>query len=159
MTAVEIALVLSISGSVLAASVPTFLRQLHASRFVEAEDGLAAIAQNALVYSQGKELAASFPLSAPLTPAEVPRGVAVTDPPGTWDHPTWKALSFSQDTAHRFAFSFDVANDGSRIWFTARANGDLSGDGITSVFEVVGERRMGQSAVVLPGVAVHREVE
>ena len=159
MSPVQLAFAICVGGIVLASSVPTFLRNLHGSRFVEATDGIAQIAENAVAYSQDKELAQAFPPSAPLTPAEVPHGVAVTDPPGTWDHPTWKALGFSQEHAHRFSFAFDSANDPSRFWFTARAHGDLNGDGITSSFELTGERRPGQPAVVLPEMYVHREVE
>lgn len=156
---VEIAAVVSVAAIVLASSLPTFLRNLHGSRFVEATDGLNQIAGGAVAYSQGKELAAAFPPSVPLTPAEVPHGVAVTDPPGTWDQPTWKALGFSLDRPHRFAFEFQSDADPTRTWFVARAHGDLNGDGITSTFELGGEARPGQPATISPQLYVHREIE
>ena len=159
MTPVEFALVFAIGGAVLAASAPTFLRDLHASRTSEAIDGISRIAARAAALSEGREIAASFPQPAPLTPAEVPRGRAIVDPPGTWDHPTWKELEFSFPNAHYYSFAFDVATDPSRISFKATAHGDLNGDGVTSTFVVEGERRPGQSAVVLPGLHVNREVE
>jgi hypothetical protein len=159
MSPVQIALLISVGATVAASSLPTFLRELQGSRFVEATDGIVAISESAVAYANGRELAASFPSSAPLTPPEVPHGVAVVDPPGTWEHPTWKVLGFSKQHAHRFSFAFDVANDPARVWFTARAHGDLNGDGITSAFELDGERRPGQPAVVLPEMHVHREIE
>jgi hypothetical protein len=159
MTPIELAVVIAVGGSVLAAATPAFLRDLHASRVTEAVDGVATIAKNALAYSEAKELPASFPPPAPLTPSDVPRGKRVTDPPGTWDAPTWKALQFGFTSAHYFSFAFDVVSDPSRIGFRAHAHGDLNGDGLVSTFEVDGERRPGQNAVVLPGMYVDREVE
>lgn len=159
MSIVELALIVSVGGSALAASAPSFVRSLQASRMSEAVDGLTDIGAGALAHAQGKELAASFPPPAPLTPTEVPRGVAVQDPPEVWDTPSWKALEFRFDQPHRYAFKFDVAPDPSRIWFQATAHGDLNGDGILSSFQLTGERRVGGEAVVLPGLYIHREVE
>lgn len=159
MTPVQLALVVSVVASVIAASAPTFIRELQASRMSEAIDGLEQIGAGAVAYSHEKELAASFPPPNPLTPSEVPRGVAVKDPDGTWDTPTWKALGFGFTRAHRYSFKFDVASDPERIWFRATAHGDLNGDGILSTFMLTGERKVGQSATILPGVFIDREVE
>ena len=159
MSLVELVLAASIGGSALAAFAPTFLRDLQASRTTEAVDGLAAIGASAVAHAAGRELAASFPAPAPLTPAEVPRGLAVQDPEGTWDTPTWQALHFGYDRPHRYAFRFDVVVDPVRLWFNATAHGDLNGDGILSTFQVSGERRAGEEAVLIPGLHVHREVE
>ncbi len=159
MSPVELALVLSIGGSVIAASAPTFVRELQASRMSEAIDGLNSIGAGAVAHADGKELAASFPAPAPLTPAEVPRGVTVQDAPDLWDTPTWTALDFRFDRPHRYAFKFDVVPDPARIWFQATAHGDLNGDGISSTFVLSGERRVDGEAVVLPGIHIDREVE
>jgi hypothetical protein len=103
----------------------------------------------------------SFPPSVELTPAEVPRGVKVTDPPGTWDHLTWRALGFQMDHDHAYAFRFDSSAD--RVTqvarFSARAHGDLDGDGTVSTFEVRGERFPGQPAKLMAGLLVSRELE
>ncbi len=159
MTPVEMAVVVAVAGSVLAAATPAFLRDLHASRTSEGVDGISTIAKNAVAFAQDKDLAASFPAPAPLTPSEVPRGKRVVDPPGTWDTPTWKALDFGFTSGHYFSFAFDVSSDPSRIWFRAHAHADLNGDGVASAFEVEGERRPGQSAIVLPGMFINHEVE
>jgi len=143
----------------MAAFAPAFLRDLQASRTAEAVDGLAAIAAGAMAYSSGKELAASFPPSATLTPTEVPRGVTVQDPEGTWDTPTWQALQFRCDSPHRYSFRFDVVVEPARIWFDATAHGDLNGDGILSTFRLSGERKVGAEVSLIPGLHVHREVE
>jgi hypothetical protein len=103
----------------------------------------------------------SFPPSAPLTPSEVPRGVRVVDPPEAWKHLTWLSLDFSYTEPHAFSFQFDSELDPVTqvMRFTATAHGDLDGDGILSTFEVRGERVPGQSARVLPGMFIDREVE
>jgi len=159
MSPVELALAVAIGGSVLAAFVPAFVRNLQASRMTEAVNGLAAVGAAAVAHASERELAASFPVPAPLTPAVVPRGIASQDPDGTWDTPTWTALHFRFDRPHRYAFRFDVVADTTRIWFDATAHGDLNGDGITSTFQVSGERRVGEDARLIPGLHVHREVE
>ena len=159
MSPVELALIASLGGVALAASAPTFLTELQASRMSEAIKGVEDISVGAVAHAQGTELPASFPPPAPLTPAEVPRGIVVEDPPDTWDTPTWKALNFRFDRPHRYSYQFDVAADPSRIWFQATAHGDLNGDGILSTFQLAGERRVDGEAVVLPGLHIHREVE
>ncbi len=159
MNAVQLAMLVSGVGVLLASMAPTFIRDLHASRVTEAVEGISTIAANAVAYASDKDLPASFPSPAPLTPADVPRGVRIVDPPGTWEHPTWKTLHFEMTLPHRFSYAFDVSSDPARIWFQARAHGDLNGDGVTSTFEVSGERRPGASAVLVPGMKINREVE
>jgi hypothetical protein len=160
-TAFELAAAIAIGGSLLAVAVPSFLRNLSFSRLSEPVDGLDRLVSNAIAYSEGRPQALSFPPSAPLTPAEVPRGVAATDPPETWEHLTWRSLGFSFEAPHRFAFQFDSAFDPQTdaMRFVATAHGDLDGDGVVSTFEVRGERLPGQAARALPGMFVDREVE
>jgi hypothetical protein len=93
-----------------------------------------------------------------LTPAAPPRGKKEADPPGTWEHPTWKALAFRpspEGVPHAYAFSFD----GQPAAFVAQARGDLDGDGILSTFEIRGSARAGQKPEVAPGMVVEAELE
>ena len=84
-------------------------------------------AMHAGAYAASQPQDLSFPPSAPLTPAEVPRGVRVVAPPDAWQHLTWLALDFGFDpcarkpargdqqaaprpscgTPHAFSFKFD----------------------------------------------------
>lgn len=157
-SALQLAAGIAIVGSLLAIFVPTFLRNLHASHLTEAVQGVNAIAAGALLYAEGKPPAEAFPPSAPLTPAEVPRGRRVEDPPGTWDHMTWAALGFRMDHAHSFCFAFDSNLGPTHSTFVARAHGDLDGDGERSTFELRGEA-LPEGARMLPGLYVEREVE
>jgi hypothetical protein len=155
---IEAAVAFAVVGSLLSVGVPEFARGLHASRLAEPIDGLKRIASGAVSYAAAAHPEGIFPASAPLTPAEVPRGVRADDPIGAWDHPTWRALGFGFDYAHAFSFQFESTNDGGQAHFRATAHGDLDGDGVVSTFEVEGKGD-GSGAEVLPGMYVDREVE
>ncbi len=161
--AVEIAAVFGVGGSLLAIAVPAFVQNLAYSKLSEPMDGLDRMVTNAVAYSEGRPQNISFPPSAPLTPAEVPRGETVVDPPEVWMHLTWLSLDFrfEEGEAHAYSFRFDSALDNTTgaMRFVATAHGDLDGDGVLSTFEVRGERLPGQPARVLPGMFIDRELE
>ena len=173
-SALEFSAVFAIGGSFLAVAVPAFFRNLSASKLTEPIEGLDHMVTNAVAYAAHHPQEISFPPSAPLTPAEVPRGIRVVDPRDAWRHLTWLSLGFGFDpcarepascvtpcTPHAFSFKFDSELDPATLVmrFTATAHGDLDGDGVVSTFEVRGERIPGQPARVLPGMFIDREVE
>jgi hypothetical protein len=163
-SSIEAAVGAAIVGSVLAVAVPSFVRELHASRLTEPVSGLERLGAAAVAYAQGRAAGEAFPASAPLTPSVVPRGERVVDPPGTWDAPTWRALGFqaaAEGEPHAFAFGFDSVLTPSRGSFVAHAHGDLDGDGVTSTFEVRGHTVDGEptGAALEPGMYVENEVE
>ena len=160
-SALEFAAVFAVGGSLLAVAVPAFVRNLSASKLSEPIEGLDRMVQSAVAYAARHPQEISFPPPAPLTPAEVPRGVRVVDPPEIWQHLTWRSLDFRFDTPHAFSFKFDSELDPATqvMRFTATAHGDLDGDGMLSTFEVRGERAPGRAARVLPGMFIDREVE
>lgn len=148
--AVEAAIGIAILGTVAAVSIPACVREMHASKLAEPVNGLSRIGTASAAMEQ-------FPESAPLTPATVPRGKKELDPAGVWDHPTWKALAFRptpDGVPHAFSFQVDSKPDD----LTARAKGDLDGDGATSTFEIHVARESG-AAHVVPGMYVESEVE
>jgi len=156
---VELAVGVALVGSLLAIAVPTFVREVHASRFVESTEGLARLGASAVAYADGPG-AGRFPESAPLTPASPPRGKKDVDPPGTWDGATWQALAFRpspEGVPHAYSFSFESTGGGTG--FTAQARGDLDGDGVLSTFEVRGHARPGEKAALAPGMYVEAELE
>jgi hypothetical protein len=162
LTAVEGAIVFAVGGSLAAVAIPAFVRELSASRFAEAMSGLERMSAAAVAYAQDRPVKEAFPPSAPLTPSVPPRGVREADPPGVWDHPTWRALDFRavpEGVPHFFAFGFDSALTPTRSTFVAHAHADLDGDGTRSTFEVRGHAAEGEGAVVEPGMVVLDEVE
>ncbi|WP_438030929.1 hypothetical protein [Sorangium sp. So ce233] len=159
-SALELSAAFAVGGSVLAVAVPAFFRNLSASKLSEPIEGLDRLVTSAVAYAESRPQEISFPPSAPLTPAQVPRGVRAVDPPGAWEHLTWRSLDFRVEGPHAFAFQFTSELDAAKTMrFVATAHGDLDGDGALSTFEVRGERVPGESARVLPGMYVDREVE
>ncbi len=151
--------IVGIGGTLIAISGPIFVRNLHASKSTEALLGLDQIARAAVLGAGDRSQAESFPPSVALTPAEVPRGTRVVDPPGTWDHLTWRALHFNLEHEHAYCFEFDSSLESAAARFAARARGDLDGDGTFSLFEVRGERTAGAPAAAMAGLLIRREVE
>jgi hypothetical protein len=160
-SAIELSAAFAVGGSVLAVAVPAFFKNLSASKLTEPIDGLDRLVTSAIAYAESRPQEISFPPSAPLTPAQVPRGVRALDPPESWEHLTWRSLDFRFSEPHAFAFRWTSEIDPATgvMRFVATAHGDLDGDGALSTFEVRGERVPGQPARVLPGMFVDREVE
>lgn len=155
---VEAALAFALAGSVLAVTVPVFLRNLNASRMTEALDGLERLSARANALADSAPQDRAYPASCALTPATVPRATLVTDPPATWNQPTWRLLGFSIDTPHAYSFQFDSSNDAKVSRFTVEAHGDLDGDGVVSTFRTGGSVEPGQ-APRQSALEVIREVE
>ncbi|MEO7032916.1 MAG: hypothetical protein ABI548_03700 [Polyangiaceae bacterium] len=158
LTPLELAVAVSLGGTVAATMVPTFLRNVHASRLSEPVDGLKRIAARATLRASGLPTESAYPESVPFTPAVTPRAALVLDPPGTWDAPTWRALDFSFDSPHAYAFAFESSNSEGHSTFTARARGDLDGDGVTSSFSISGSVERGAEPKLQP-MEIYREVE
>jgi hypothetical protein len=158
---VELAVAFGVGASVLAVAIPAFIRNLSASKLTEPIEGLDRMVTVAVAKAESRPQNISFPPAAPLTPAQVPRGVRSVDPPEVWEHLTWKSLDFRMDQAHAFSFKFDSELDpGTQTMrFVATAHGDLDGDGNLSTFEVRGERVPGEHARIIPGLFIDREVE
>jgi hypothetical protein len=164
--ALEAALGFAIVGSVLAVAVPAFVRELHASRFAEATEGLAVIGEGALLYAAPEPIDKAFPPSAPITPPRPPRGIRAIDVPAIWQTPTWQALhfppphgsgrAFAEGEPHAYAFAFDSNLAHGRSGFVAQAHGDLDGNGTLSTFEIRGHDVEGdpRGPTVEPGMYV-----
>jgi type II secretory pathway pseudopilin PulG len=168
----ELAIAFAICGSLLAIAVPTFVREVHASRLVEPVEGLERLGASAVSYAREHPFtqgyvaapASVFPPSAPMTPSVPPRGRCEADAPDAWETPTWIALGFrpvGPGIPHCFAFAFDSVSSATKGTFRAHAHGDLDGDGITSTFEVTGRSIRGdpRGPMLDPGMFVDSEVE
>lgn len=154
-TPIELAIGVALLGSVAAVAVPTFVREVHASRFSEPLDALARMSQGAVAYAEAN---GHFPESAPLTPATPPPGRKEALPEETWDEPHWRALDFRPvptNAPQAYAYAFDSQG----VTFVARAHGDLDGDGIFSTFEVRGSIPPGGQPRIEPGMYVEAELE
>jgi prepilin-type N-terminal cleavage/methylation domain-containing protein len=149
-TLLEVALVVSITGMVLAVAVPTFVHTLETSKAAEASNQLAVLYRSSAAYyavarpTTGPKLAYCVPASAGPAPLvasvnPVPVDFSAADVPGS---ATWHALDFAPKEPLRYRYSFlphgpsclvDEPPQPSTI--TIRAEGDLDGDGTLSRFE------------------------
>ncbi|HKU40682.1 MAG TPA: type II secretion system protein [Polyangiales bacterium] len=149
-TLLEIALVVSVAGMVLAVAVPTFIDSLETSKAAEASQQLATLFRNSAAYyavprptSDGKT-AYCLPAPAgptPLTPSvnPVPVDFKADDTPGV---ETWRALEFAPSVPLRYRYTFLprgpaclVRESTPPATLVLRAEGDLDGDGTLSRFE------------------------
>jgi hypothetical protein len=158
LTPVELAALTSVVGSVLAVMVPSFVRNVHASYVSEATSGVSELAARAAARYEAAQATNALPESAPLTPSSVPRGARVKDPPGTWEHPTWKALEFGFATPHAYSFAFNLEVTPELAKFGAVAHGDLDGDAVLSTIALEGSYRPGKP-VELSAMDIQHEIE
>jgi hypothetical protein len=155
---VEVALGVSLAGCVLLSAAPAFLKNLRASRLSEPMERLSELASRATARAAGEAPETAYPSAAPLTPTAIPRGELVEDPPGTWDHATWRLLGFRLEVPHAYSYSFESKNGPDRSTFQATARGDLDGDGSSSTFVITGEYQK-DGAPSVGALSMHREVE
>ena len=101
---------------------PAFVNNLSASKLSEPVEGLHRIVVGAVAHSEGRSIELSFPPSAPLTPAEVPRGESVQVDPNAWNHLTWRSLKFKVEGPQSFSYRFDSAFDGQQQTDAVRCN-------------------------------------
>jgi len=151
-TLVELMIVVVILGILAAIAIPAFIKYIRSSKTSEAKENLAYLYRESTVYFAGErvkqgvggaDIASRFPASVVPTPAlPPPAGKKVVDPSGTWDVATWQALKFAVIDPHYFCYEYVSTNtaDGKGCVFTARAIGDLDGDGtVFSIFERAGK--------------------
>jgi hypothetical protein len=151
-----------------ALTIPPFLQMTRRARTVEAVDRLAQIYRGSVAYYAGTRATQSlapviaprqFPASVDVTPSTVPAGARAIDPAGTWRQPTWQALNFSIEDAHYYSYQYDSDGSGATASFTARALGDLDGNGVRSTFERSGRANAQLEVESSGGLWIHEPVE
>ena len=145
LTLVQVSIAVLVCSVLIGALLPGFRQRVRLSRKSEAVDRLAKLYRRTQTYWAGQQVGPvaptrstlhTIPPPAPLTPATIPAATAQLDPPHTWSSsPTWNALEFRFDQPHYFAYQFDSTGEGATAAFTARAHGDLDGNGLSSTFE------------------------
>ncbi|MDQ3035274.1 MAG: hypothetical protein M3Y87_22915 [Myxococcota bacterium] len=149
-TMVQAALAVCVIGGVLAAFLPTFVRELRLSKVSEASEHLALMHARAAAYFAAEHATADGPQRHCLPPAAGPTPVAPRVEPvdvdwsdaSTLEGETWTALGFAPERPVRFSYAFEPTTHGCGLrspagtyLVTFRAEGDLDGDGERSIFE------------------------
>jgi type IV pilus assembly protein PilA len=148
-TLVELMIVVVILGILAAIAIPAFLKYARNAKTSEAKSNLAYIFRESTSYfsanrvgrgQNGQSIEAQFPESAGPTPAIPPRGTRSVV--NAWDDDeTWNSLKFAVADPIYYSYQYvstGSASAGTASVFSARANGDLNGDGNYSTFERVG---------------------
>ncbi len=169
-TLIELMVVVMIIGVLVTVSVPAYVKFVRRSKVTEALQGLAAISRGAVAYYDGDRttrdgvlLPRQFPVSQGPDPfptaLRAAGGAKFSVPEATWDAPTWRALDFAMNEPHYFSYHFTSAGSGNGAAFTARAWGDLDGDGFPSMYERPGGVDAGGNASAGGGIYAIRAYE
>jgi hypothetical protein len=173
LTVVEVALLLSLLGVVFAVSVPTFVRSLRTDKMAEAPREMERIFGAAAAYYASPQATANgkrvhcMPEAAgptPPKPTREPQQVAFGTGEGS---ATWRAIGYEPAEPIRYRYSFLPARAGCDVLpvdsrgetvLTLRAEGDLDGDGVLSLYERVVVTRAG-SLELEPLLSVRDRIE
>ncbi len=167
-TLIELMIVVAILGILAAVAIPSMIKYLRRAKTTEAVDKLSYLYRNSGTYATGERvtrglsgaaLQPQFPVTQAVTPATIAAGVRVLDPAGTWDTATWQALDFSIADPHYYSFEYTSTGVGTAAQFTARANGDLDGDGSLSTFERAGALNAQREMFGSQGIYMESELE
>lgn len=114
-----------VAGCVAAIAIPAFTKYIKTSKSIEAQANMTALLTSVRSYCEmNNGYIPAGPL--PATPKEGTQSVSFATDPG------FAALGFDPGASVRYSYSVELNPDGSA---TAKAEGDLDGDGRLSLFE------------------------
>jgi type IV pilus assembly protein PilA len=162
-------IVVAVLGILASVAIPAMIKYIRRAKTAEAVDKLAFLYRMSGTYASsdrftrgisGVGVGAQFPASDGPTPAIPPAGIRASDPAGVWDaSETWQALAFAMAGPHYYAFEYASMGVGANAQFTARALGDLDGDGLLSTFERAGRLNANHDMEGSSGIYFERELE
>ena len=137
-TMVELMIVVAIIGILAAIALPAFVRYIQKSKTSEALTNVRKIYDGQVAYynddhslRSGTAIAKQF-VTTSATPATIPPGLKVV---ADWSAQPWESIQFAPSGAVYYRYLAVATGTGSASAFTARAEGDLDNDTVTSLFE------------------------
>jgi type IV pilus assembly protein PilA len=160
-TLVELMIVVAIIGILAALAIYGVKKYLTNAKTGEAKNNLGRMGKDAVAAFQRENMDATLLQpgavepsvhrlcsSAAVNPTAVPKGAKGQPNPTTWNTDVgWKCLRFSLNEAVYYQYKYDASNetDPATGEFTAKAAGDLDGDGTASTWEYRGDMLQGQA--------------
>jgi len=162
-TLIELMVVVTIIGILAATAMPVFKKYLVKSKTTEAHANIRKIFDGESIYfteehtdSSGSVLAKRF-VAFPNTPALSLIGVNKVT--ADWSGEEFSAIRFAADGAVFYSYTVVTTGLDTNAAFTARAQGDLNGNGTYSLFERVATINAGGEVLGGSGVYVDDELE
>jgi len=176
-TLVELMTVIAIMGILAAVAIPAFIAYLQKAKTSEAVSNVQKIYSGAVTYYDTEHVARGMhastiirnkfpcelgtsewcPIAAP-TAMRFPAGSACfVSTPG--QSLIWKALDFQVSDHHYYHYQYVCTDYGTQDAFIGRAEGDLDGDAMPSIFERSGFVGKGDIIVGSPGVFMLNPLE
>jgi type IV pilus assembly protein PilA len=161
-------IVVAIIGILAAVAIPAFLRYIKRSKTTEAMQNIGLLFRGAVSYFEAEHLSRAgdplprqFPSNVGPTPAlsMLVDGQKMAANSSAWNAEQWQALSFALGDPHYFAYQFVTASTGNAAEFSARAHGDLDGDGTYSTFERQGSVDLSATVRGASGLYSDNELE
>ena len=152
-TLIELMIVVTIIGILAVVAGPELMKYQTRAKTSEAIQNVSKIADGARAYylaeqtnRQGQLLQKTFPTTVNATPdgyacqgsspfKHDPRDYST---PETFGNASWQGLQFAVSKPFLYSYSFLASGEGQNSTFTARAEGDLDCDGVSSLFEQTG---------------------
>ncbi|MBI2389723.1 MAG: prepilin-type N-terminal cleavage/methylation domain-containing protein [Deltaproteobacteria bacterium] len=148
-TLVELMIVVAIIGVLAALAIYGVSRYLKHSKTAEATRNLGSMETGSKnQFQQETDMSGTagtgpfvhqFCTPETRVPATIPKAAKEKVAPALWDGAGWKCLKFSINEPQFYAYTYTSAGTGTDAIYTATAEGDLDGNGVTSSFQLIGQ--------------------